>query len=531
MCATRVRNEVIRVCQQTLCAEFELGDSIHLFHYTRLTLKEKVFAKNSSTESPISLALRPMTHILPVEMQTRIENTIKRHQLLEHGQSVLIGLSGGPDSVALLHVLHDLAKRWRLNLEAVYINHGLRPRQARREERFCQEQCDRLGVALHIVRQDISQLSGSPTTGLEEAGRRFRYGVWETIAEAEGLDRIALGHHAGDRVETILLNMFRGSGRGGLVGMPIRRDRIIRPLFECDKGEILSFLESREIAFCTDSSNRDCRFRRNFIRNRLLPMLRDRVNPGVDLALLSASEILAEEEQHLRSVFDRAADRAIATTPGGKIELALDTFHTYDKWLRSRLLRHCVTMASGELAADRKVTERLLGWIASAKRSISLPGKVQVERIDRKLVFFRKQTACFETTLSRGNWVPIDMPAMRLRWSRPRTKPCDRDLRGSRHRVWLDADRVVLPMTVRNYRPGDRFRLLGLAGAKKVARYLMDKKVPRVYRDEVPVVCDQEGIVWLVGYEIADRVKISQSTREVIKIECAKPKQAQVPAV
>ncbi|MFH1687439.1 MAG: tRNA lysidine(34) synthetase TilS [bacterium] len=468
---------------------------------------------------------------MPITMQAKVEKTIERHQLFERGNSVLVGLSGGPDSVALLHVLHRLPKQWRLSIEAVCINHCLRVRQAQREEQFCQELCDRLGVVLHIVRQDIKQLTKTPTTGLEEAGRRFRYGVYETLADSEGFDRVALGHHADDRVETILLNLFRGSGRAGVMGMPIRRDKIVRPLFECSKDEILDYLKSLKAPYCLDNSNRDCRFRRNFIRNRLLPLLRNRINPEVDQALLNAADILAEEEVPLAQFFERAKGNAVRVTPGGKIELDMGAFASYDRWLRSRLLRYCIATVSGGQAASRQTVERLSGWIDTTKRSLSIPGKVQVERIDGKLVFNTDAPTAYEAALTRGRWLPLQRPTMKLRWSCPRTRPGRAELGADPNRVWLDRDRVSPPLTVRNYRPGDRWRPLGMTGAKKVARYLIDKKVPMVYRDEIPVVCDQEGIVWLVGYEIADRVKIDPSTKEVIKIECAKRKGPQTPAV
>jgi len=453
-------------------------------------------------------------------MLEKVRKTIDNNGLIDHGQAVLVGLSGGPDSVALLHILSRLAKRRRWRLAAVYINHGLRPQAARREEEFCQRFTDSLGLPFHIVRENIAELAQDTGRGVEETGRTFRYGVFEALADAEECDRIALGHQADDRVETILFHILRGTGRRGLIGMPVRRGRIVRPLFDCTKDEVLKYLRVHRLKYCSDNSNLDPKFTRNFLRNQLLPQIRTRINPQVNRSVLEMAETLATEESHLGRLVSRAIGKAVRTSPGGKIELDSRLLKGYDEWLRWRLLRHCVAKSSGSHSGpDRATTMRLDEWANGDKASISVPPKIQVIRTARSLVFHRRLAIAFCEELPVGKSCYLAPVAMTLRC---RVTPGSLiDVRRQRRGrcVTLDWSRVLLPLQVRNIHLGDRFQPLGLDGSKKVADYLVDRKVDRVFRDEIPVVCDRNGIIWLVGYEIADHVKVDASTKEVLTVE------------
>ncbi len=487
---------------------------------------------DQSTASPIRSSgfracLAFLLDIFPSEpilglMHNKVRKTIVDHKLIDRGQGVLVGLSGGPDSVALLHILAGLRKSMRLRLRAVYINHGLRPRAARREEAFCEAFCRDLDIELQVVREKIKDLANERGQGVEETGRDFRYGVFQAIAAQDGFDRIAVAHHIDDRVETILLNLVRGAGRPGLIGMPIWRDNIIRPLYDCTKEDILGWLKSGDHQYCTDVSNRRSEYNRNFIRNKILPQLRDKINPRVDGAILNMAETLAEEEKYLSRVEDEAFRRGSSRSLAGKLELNLKDFKCHDSWLRRRILRRAVSETSGgSVALDRATTERLEKWTAGRSRSLTLPGKLQAVRANGKVVFCRERSTDYMEQLRPGQacrleWPPLDFRASVKKGSSrpPRRKQSSR--------VQVDRDKVNLPLIIRNIRSGDRFTPLGMSGTKKVSDYLIDKKVPRVYRDEIPVVCDNKGIIWLVGLEIADRARIDKQTKEVLTVEYVK---------
>ncbi|RKX29012.1 MAG: tRNA lysidine(34) synthetase TilS [Candidatus Zixiibacteriota bacterium] len=456
-------------------------------------------------------------------MIDKFKQTIKDYNLIAPRDAVLVGLSGGPDSVALIHLLHQLSSELKLLLGAVYINHGIRVEAAKIEEEFCQTLCDRLSIDLMIVREDIPDLAHRGKKGIEETARDFRYGVFDRVASEDGYDKIAVGHHADDQVETILFRILRGTGRPGLLGMPMRRDKIVRPLLNIHRREILQYLEEHTLEYCIDQTNQDLDIRRNFIRNQLLQSIRKHINPGVDSALLNLSDIMWHEEQYLEPIVDRAMKKSVSYSPGGKIELALESVCSYDKWLRRRLLRRCLAAISGtEINPNKAVVERLDTACLRKYKAISLSGKIQAVRVENKMVLFRRESSVEVCQLEAGK--KVSLKGLCLNFSYRTSKLRQSDLKWIRQSrsVVLDADKVEPPLVVQRFQAGDRFRPLGMTGSKTVNGYLSDRKLHKVYRDEVPVVCDRRGIVWLVGFEIADRVKIDERTGKVIKLECTK---------
>jgi tRNA(Ile)-lysidine synthase len=457
-----------------------------------------------------------------VTILQKIKRTISEHKLISRGDSILIALSGGPDSVALLRVLIQLRKSLRLSLAAVYVNHQLRPGAARKEEQFCQKLCDRHLVDLTIVSEDIRTLARSTKGGIEETARDFRYDILEQLADEDDQDRIALGHHVDDRAETVLFRILRGTGPAGLVGIPVTRGKIIRPLHNLTKQEIYSYLKQLRQDYCRDRSNQSDEFSRNYLRLKLLPAIRQRLNPQVDAALLGLSEIIEKEDRFLERLVTKAARKSIVVSPGGKLLLDLDTLDGYDKWLRRRLLRRCLkALSEHSLFPGREVIDRLDKLCYRRGKGMSLPDLLHALVTEGQLVLYRRglQPGLIRKPLVPEKKLRLECPRLsfRSRLCEGGTEMIPSERRSQAASV--DWDRLRPPLELRGIRPGDRFRPLGLRGSKKVSDYLADKKVPRVFRDEIPLLCDREGIIWLVGYEIADRVKIDTSTRKVFTVE------------
>jgi tRNA(Ile)-lysidine synthase len=455
----------------------------------------------------------------------KIRRTVAEHELFESANktnAVLVALSGGPDSVALLHLLSRLKRSLKLRLGAVYVNHQIRKRASKKEERFCQFLCDSLKVPLTIVRGDVPAAAKRDKLGLEEAAREFRYATFEHLADEDGFDRIAVGHHADDQVETILFRLFRGTGPTGLIGMPYRRGKIIRPMLDLTREEILLYLKENQLDWCEDKSNQSLKFKRNYIRHRLLPAVRKNLNPRVENAVLALADTVAVDEQFLLGVVEQASRKCLSTTPGGKFELALDLYRGYGAGLRRRLLRRCLkaTWQSGQ-TPTKEVVERLDRLALSESGSVSLPGQVQATVADDLLIVFVRQKRILGVTFEPGVRLELDWPAVDLTGRVTKSgKPSRLSALTKRRssRVRLDWDRLTPPLQVRTIKPGDRFRPLGMRGSKKVGDYLTDRRVNRVLRDEILLLCDQQGPVWLIGYEIADRVKIDDQTRKVLSV-------------
>lgn len=458
-------------------------------------------------------------------MHGRFQRFIIDNNLISSDQSVLVALSGGPDSVALLHLLAKLRRSMPLSLSAVYIDHGIRKRAARKEGEFCRNLCRRLKVSFYKVAADIPRLSKQCGKGIEETARDFRYRTFESMRRDHGFDRVAVGHHADDQAETVLFRVIRGTGRTGLSGIPLQRDYIIRPLLPFSRAQVCEYLDKNNLDFCTDLSNKDLKIKRNYIRHKLLPLIRKNLNPAINSALTNLAETAGEEELFLGELTRGAFAKATSMTPGGKIELDLKVYFGYDLWLRRRLLRLCLVelSANGE-SPDRAVIERLIEFVTTSRSSISLADDIQVTRAGRGLVLHRRCRLKFDEVFDVGQGVPIENSALYLASQVLASVPGKIRTERQARIVYLDHSSLTPPYRIRSIRPGDRFRPLGMRGSKKVGDFLTDRKVAPVFRDEIPVVCDNEGIIWLVGYEIADRARITKKTTEVLKIGCHRRK-------
>ena len=465
-------------------------------------------------------------------IENKVSRTITEYQLLSKGDSVLVALSGGPDSVALLYMLDRMSRKYRLTLSAVYINHNIRKQAALKEEEFCQKLCDRLGIELFIVKEDIPVLAKATRKSVEEAARDFRYETFDRLSAEHDIDKIALGHHVDDRVETVFFRIIRGTGRTGLRGILPRRGRIIRPLYDLTKDEIYGYLKKHRLKYCVDQSNLGVDYSRNYIRNRLLTDIREKLNPAVDRAILNLSELAADDEAFLDEYMARRLKGMTRKSVGGKIELDLNKYNSYDKWFRRRLLRHCLAELSGfGRMSERAVVDRLDDLCLARGKGMSIPGGLHATLAGDKMVFYRRSSPRFSMPLTSGKPTRLITPGLNFRMTvySLRSLKLANDRRS--RTVMLDHDKVQPPIVVRNIRQGDRFQPLGLRGTKKVGDYLTNRKVHSVYRDEVPVVCDSRGIIWLAGFEISDRVKIDSTTRKVLKIGFSRRNQRRIEAV
>ncbi|MCX6834410.1 MAG: tRNA lysidine(34) synthetase TilS, partial [candidate division Zixibacteria bacterium] len=259
--------------------------------------------------------------------------------------------------------------------------------------------------------------------------------------------------------------------------------------------------------------------RRNWIRHRLLPSLRTNLNPKVDAAILSLAGHLAEDEAYLESIVDRAARKTVRMTPGGKIALALGIYRDYPIALRHRLLRYCLKATClSESTLNRGPVQRLDRLAMSGLGAISLPAQLQASVVGLTLYVWVRCAVAVCEELTPGRSLNLDWPSVRFtsRLEKPTRKSVNKSTGCSR--VRLGWDELRPPLVVRTIRPGDRFRPLGMKGRKKVGDFLTDRKVPRPLRDEVLLLCDQEGPVWVTGYEIADRVKIDERTGKVLTV-------------
>lgn len=471
---------------------------------------------------------------MPV-MLNQVMKTVATHSMLGWGDHVVVAVSGGPDSVALLSVLVNLRDDFQLNLTAAHLNHGLR-KEADREEEFVYRLSAGMGVPCVSRKVDIRALREGTGRSLEEIGRDERYRFLYETADQYGSAKIAVGHHRDDQAETLLLHLLRGSGTSGLKGIePVRDARIIRPLLEVGRSEILEFLRREGIAFVEDSSNRNRIFLRNRIRHELIPHLAAEYNPRLVAGLCRTADILRREDDYLNGVVRQIIDRWSIVPGHVEADVPLPDFLSLHVAIQARIVK-CILEAAvrpGKSICSRHV-EAVLGMARfdeERRVSLDLPSGIRVEKdrdsfrigkaIDRgpcKGVRNRRETLGYEYQVSIPATVYLREigKAIRLEWVE---KPTLDEMRSVPQTAFMDYDSVTPPLILRNMRPGDRVQLLGMKGVKKLKDYFIDRKIAPGRRREIPLLADAGSIVWIAGERISERVRIKERTRRFLRAE------------
>ncbi len=416
-----------------------------------------------------------------------------RHRLPQ-GVGVLIALSGGGDSVALLHLLRQIAPRCCLQLRAAHLDHGIRAESARDAD-FVRQLCGELQVPLTVERLDVPQLARQRGQGLEEAGRELRREFLQRTARQQDCALIALGHHRGDQAETLLMRLVRGSGLTGLAAMRPRNGPFIRPLLTFSRRQIEEYLAAEDHDFVQDASNHDLYYMRNRIRHRVLPEL-GRLNPKLEESLAALSDRIALEEGFWQQETERALT-TLRTVRDGELWLDRPALLALHPALRARVLRQALQELRGNLrglgAVHIELLEKLLQG-ATPQAEAHLPAAWVARRYER--LWLRAAPPQPATPFSVEITEPgeVSLPDGRsLQFSIEAAPRGETPLA-----VEFPAGEVTFPLTVRSFRPGDRFHPQGAPGSRKLKEYFIDAKIEREVRYRVPLV-EGRQVLWLAG--------------------------------
>jgi tRNA(Ile)-lysidine synthase len=467
-------------------------------------------------------------------MLNQIRKTIETHSMLERGDHLIVAVSGGPDSVALLRVLALLMDEFRLRLTTAHLNHGLREQEADDDEAFVRRLSEGMGIACICKKTDILALQEEKRRSLEEIGREERYRFLHETAEKFGAVKIAVGHHRDDQAETVLLHLLRGCGPEGLRGiLPVRDGRIIRPLLDVGRSCILAFLRREGLTYRSDSSNESPLFLRNRIRNELIPGLAATYNPRLIEGFCQTAGIIRREDDYLRGVV-REIIRRWGIDPGSEeVGLPVADFMVLHEAIQGRIIK-CLLEGAAPLRNGIGY-RHIEAVLALARRSIGrsasldLPFRIRVER-KGGILRIQKEGERRARKPERKNptWFEyrVEIPAtihlrevnrtIRLEWIE---KPCIREMRERPETAFMDYERITLPLLLRNMRPGDRVALLGTGGEKKLKDYFIDRKIDAPCRNGIPLLVDAGSIIWIAGERISERVRVTEKTRKVLKAE------------
>jgi tRNA(Ile)-lysidine synthase len=468
-------------------------------------------------------------------MLNQVRKTIENHSMLVQGDHLLVAVSGGADSVALLRILARLANEYRLRLTVAHLNHGLRGAESQREEAFVLRLSTEMGIACICKTVDIGSLRKVRGRSQEEIGREERYRFLDDAAERCGAGKIATGHHRDDQAETVLMHLLRGSGPEGLKGiLPIRVGRLIRPLLDVGRTEILEFLRREGVPYMTDSSNVSPVFLRNRIRAGLIPELTANYNPRLVAGLCHTADIIRGEDDYLQGVVRRIIDAWEIAPTAAEAIVPIAALRGLHEALQGRiikfLLEAAVTSKNGigyrhieaVLALSRKPDGRC--------RSLDLPFGILVER-EGGLLRIRKEGE----RRARGREKKTSQLLFEYAVGIPATihlkeidktihleligKPTLREMKEEPRKAFMDYERMNPPLILRNAVPGERIDLFGSGGKKKLKEYFIDQKIPMPFRKQIPLLVDSQSVVWIAGERISERVRVTEQTKRVLKAE------------
>lgn len=486
------------------------------------------------------------------EAEQRVRRTIEEYHMLDPGDRVIAAVSGGADSVCLLTLLCGMKMDWDLKLMAVHVHHGLRGQEADRDADFVRALCEELEVTCHIIKVDVRKYASENGMSEEEAGRYLRYEALEREArwwedsdgcggedrdcdggrqrrDGEGRDcdsgrqrcggetgdcrnkrvKIAVAHHSDDQAETILHNLFRGSGLGGLKGISYVRGRIIRPLLDIGRRDIVEWLEENGCAWVQDSTNSSGHYTRNRIRSNLLPLIEAEVNQGAAGNILRMGKLASQADEYLRAQGECWIKGHVVRDGPEHFLIPCDLLQAEPEIIRSYVVMELLKRLAGSAKdlglihvqqvlalAGRPVGKEVdLPYSLMARREyreISV-GRSILQEKDREVCLPQVRMCVFP--YKKGSQFPKNM-----------------------YTKWFDCDRIEGTPVVRTRRPGDYITLAD-GSHKALKRFMIDEKIPRQLRDQVPLLTDGSHVMWIIGYRISEFYKIGPDTTKVLQAE------------
>jgi tRNA(Ile)-lysidine synthase len=458
-------------------------------------------------------------------MKNKVLRTIKKYSLISPGDSIVAAVSGGPDSVAMLHVIFNLARDWNVGIHIAHLNHMFRGEEAREEASFVAGLAETYGLNCMVRSFDVPAYIKETGLSPEEAARKIRYSFLQKVAKDTGAEAIMTAHHAHDQAETVLLHILRGSGTEGLAAISPKEGNLIRPLLEVTKEEVLDYCQKHNLEYRIDPSNNQPYYLRNRIRLNLIPVLQE-YNPRIVEALIRTADICRAENQFLDKItrdiilnlsYDENEHKAIANF------LELKALHPA---LQRRVLRGIVdriTKTSGSLSFVQ--TEEVLSL--ETGQATCLPGGLKAYREYEKLIICPQKHLKINHKIE-AQPVLLEVPGINylpeygiILRSRICSWP-DPDFSPSRHKAVFSTNILDTPLLIRNRKNGDRFRPLGLKGQKKLKNFFIDEKIPKRFRDQVPLLVAGEKIIWVIGYRVADEVRVKEGEEKAVQIEVEK---------
>ncbi len=449
-----------------------------------------------------------------------VKSCIEKHNMIKEGDGVVVGVSGGADSLCLLHVLLQLSEQYKLKLYGVHLNHMFRGIDADRDAEFVGEICTKWGIPSFVEVFDVPAYIKKTGMSPEEAGREIRYRLFEDIRQRVNADKIAVAQNLNDNTETILMRFMRGTGIDGLKGIEPVRGRIIRPLLELDRSRIEDYCKANGLEPREDKTNLETIYSRNKIRLELIPFIKENFNPNINAALQRFASVIKDEAEFLELQAE-AFFMENAKVEERAVSFSIAKLAECHQAIKRRIIRKALLKVNASLTGfEQKHIEGITELLSkSTGAAVELPQRIRayisyveliiskvVEKADKKCLYALKDDSTISID-THNKMVTVERKSIS-------------DFVPSRSKdiVFIDASKIKQQLVIRNREEGDRFSPIGMKGSKKLKEYFIDEKVPKDKRDEALLVADGSEIVWVVGSRISEKYKITSETTAVIAI-------------
>ncbi len=459
------------------------------------------------------------------ELSERVWKFCKQHKMIENGDKVIVGVSGGADSVCLLFMLNNMRKRLPFTLQVVHVEHGIRKEASKQDAEFVKKLCQSLSIPLALFEIDVPQIAHKEKMSCEEAGRLVRYRVFANEAKKYQNAKIAVAHHMNDQAETVLFHMIRGSGLKGIGGMTPVRENIIRPLLCMNRQEIEQYLYEKKISFCTDLTNQDLIYSRNIVRNKVIPILEEIQNTSVERIALVADEV-REAEYYIEHQTELMIPEIVTDEVNG---FFIDVQRLCEK--EPIIRRYVIRAVLKKLYTEWKdITRTHINAILCllekpAGKEVMLPKNTVARRLEGKI--FIGQTNK-KTDIQTGE-ITIEVPVnlcgrtdidddCYLECSIFQREKVE-DIPQNTYTKWFDYDKIKNGLFVRTRRPQDYLCIDQQLKKQKLKDFFINQKIPQDERNKVLLLTVDHQIVWVIGYRISEQFKITEQTKQICRVQ------------
>ncbi|MCC0637815.1 MULTISPECIES: tRNA lysidine(34) synthetase TilS [unclassified Clostridioides] len=453
----------------------------------------------------------------------KVLSTINKHNLIQKGDKIVLGLSGGPDSVCLLHVLNRLKKDFNIEIYAAHLNHQIRGIEAQKDALYVSKLCEDMGIVFFVKSINVPKYCENEGLSLEEGARKLRYEMFYEIKDKIKANKIAIGHNLNDQAETVMMRIMRGTGLKGLKGIDYIRDNcIIRPILDVERIDIEEYCKAYNLNPRIDKTNLENIYTRNKIRLDLLPYMKDNFNSNVIESIVRMSNSLKSDNDYIEKEAEAKFREVSNIKEKSFVEINLEDFICLHDAIKVRVLRNSIKHILGDTNfVDQKHIEDIMSLESDSKvnKMITLPRNIFVYRKKDSIILTNEEIVSeeieFYYNIPSNGFIKIKelkqiIETQVMSIDRYKSMKLDNSSKG------FDFNKVKGGIVIRSRRQGDKIKLA--MGSKKVKDLFIDLKIPREERCKIPIITDSEGIICVGDYKISENYKIDESTKEVLKI-------------